>query len=95
MKTNSTILFSILLLLLALPALAQTESQYSDKDKKKMAEIAQRPEVQAKIAQTWADVQRREMQYAYNVNSASHRGEMEITDEFRQQYGQLYDNPIL
>ena len=77
-------------------AIAQTKTEYSEKDKKKMAEIAQRPEVVQKINDQWAAVQRRDMQYAYTVNSASRSADFVTSSlEFREKYGQLYDNPIL
>ena len=37
------------LLVVVAPVFSQTASEYSEKDKKKMAEIAQRPEVQQRI----------------------------------------------
>jgi len=91
-----------LLALLAIVAfstavLAQTSSDYSDKDKKKMAEIAQRPEVAQRIQEAWDQVRRTDMQFAYNVNSSSRMAEMGSVNlaEYREKYGQLYDNPIL
>jgi len=77
-------------------AIAQTKTEYSDKDKKKMAEIAQRPEVKSRIDEAWSAVKRRDMVFAYNVNSSSRSADFAPSSlEFRERYGQLYDNPIL
>ncbi|MGI9101650.1 MAG: M48 family metalloprotease [Terriglobales bacterium] len=84
----------VLLLETALPA--QT-GEYSDKDKKKLAEIAQRPEVQAKIQEEWTAIRRADMRFAYNVNTSTRLAEMSpaAIAEIREKFGQLYDNPIL
>lgn len=80
-----------------LAASAQTKTEYSEKDKKKMAEIANRPEVKARIESEWAALRRTDMQFAYNVNSSTRWGQMAPANlaAFREKYGQLYDNPIL
>jgi hypothetical protein len=87
----------VLTVLLSWTVSAQTKTEYSEKDKKKMAEIANRPEVKAQIDEAWAGIRRRDMQFAYNVNSSTRWGQMAPTNlaEFREKYGQLYDNPIL
>lgn len=87
----------VLVMLSCIAAYAQTKTEYSEKDKKKMAEIANRPEVAARIDEAWAAVRRRDMQFAYNVNSSTRWGQMAPSNlaEFREKYGQLYDNPIL
>lgn len=79
------------------PLLAQTATDYSDKDKQKLAAIAQRPDVAKKIADTWDDRRRADMQFAYNVNQSSRAAELGPTAlaDFREKYGELYDNPIL
>lgn len=99
MRRVATLLLSllacILLLETALPA--QNAGDYSDKDKKKLAEIAQRPEVQARIQDEWSKIRRADMQFAYNVNTSTRLAEMSPSAiaEIREKYGQLYDNPIL
>src|SRR5215469_5138523 len=79
------------------PLLAQTATEYSDKDKKKLAEIAQRPEVIRKIQDTWDARRRADMEFAFNVNQSSRVGELSLTElaTFRQNFGELYNNPIL
>jgi predicted Zn-dependent protease len=85
------------LLWIASPLLAQTATEYSDKDKKKLAEIAQRPEVIRKIQDTWDTRRRADMEFAFNVNQSSRVGELSLTElaAFRQNFGELYNNPIL
>jgi len=79
------------------PLLAQTATDYSDKDKQKLAAIAQRPDVAKRIADTWDERRRADMQFAYNVNQSSRAAELGPTAlaDFREKYGELYDNPIL
>src|SRR5580704_631588 len=76
---------------------AQTATEYSDKDKQNLAAIAQRPDVQKLIADTWDNRRREDMEYAFNVNQSSRLGELSPTAlaEFRQKFGELYNNPIL
>jgi hypothetical protein len=76
---------------------AQTATEYSDKDKAKLAAIAQRPDVQKRIADAWDSRRREDMEYAFNVNQSSRLGELSGTAlaEFRQKFGELYNNPIL
>ena len=63
----------------------------SDSDKKKLAEIEQRPEVKDEIAALWQEQQRQDMEYAYRVNTSVLRTvTFEPSDE-----AQLYNNPIL
>lgn len=94
---NRALALAFVWLLSSLFAAAQTKTEYSEKDKKKMAEIAVRPEVKAKIDEAWAVIRRQDMQFAYNVNSSTRAGQMSPSNlaEFREKYGQLYDNPIL
>jgi hypothetical protein len=79
------------------PLLAQTATEYNDKDKKKLAEIAQRPEVIRRIQDTWDARRRADMEFAFNVNQSSRIGELSLTElaTFRQNFGELYNNPIL
>ncbi len=79
------------------PLLAQTATEYNDKDKKKLAEIAQRPEVIHKIEDTWDARRRADMEFAFNVNQSSRIGELSLSElaTFRQNFGELYNNPIL
>jgi hypothetical protein len=74
-----------------------TPTELSDADKKKMAEIADRPEVKEEIRAAWDAKRQADLQYAYNVNYSVHFPESfgpQLAD-FREKYGQLYDNPIL
>jgi Peptidase family M48 len=79
------------------PLLAQTATEFSDKDKKKLAEIAQRPEVMKHIQDAWDARRRADMEFAFNVNQTSKALELSPTAlaEFRQNFGELYNNPIL
>jgi hypothetical protein len=73
------------------------QQELSDKDKKKMAEIAQRPEVQDRIRIAYDRLRRQDMEFAYNVNTSTKLGELIGPQwaDFRAKYGQLYDNPML
>lgn len=71
--------------------------EYSDKDKQKMAEIAQRPEVKAAIEDAWNELRRKDMELAYQINQSvryAPKGGLELA-AMRNDYGVLYDNPIL
>src|SRR5579859_13786 len=89
----------LLSVVLAIPAalMAQTKTEYSEKDKKKMAEIAQRPEVVQRIQTRWNEERRKDLQFVFNVNSSSRISQLapNALAEFRAAYGELYDNPIL
>jgi Peptidase family M48 len=76
---------------------AQTATDYTDKDKAKLAAIAQRPDVQKRIADAWDNRRREDMEYAFNINQSARLGELSGTAlaEFRQKFGELYNNPIL
>ena len=91
----ATMLFT--LLLGVLPLLAQTATEYSDKDKKKLGEIAQRPEVIHRIQETWDAHRRADMEFAFNVNQSTRLAELSLSElaTFRQNFGELYNNPIL
>ena len=71
--------------------------ELSDADKKKMAEIADRPEVKEAIQAAWDAKRRADLDYAYNINSSLHFADIFGPQyaEFRAKYGQLYNNPIL
>jgi tetratricopeptide (TPR) repeat protein len=85
------------LLVAVAPLFAQTATEYSDKDKKKLGEIAQRPEVLRRIQDTWDARRRADMEFAFNVNQSTRLGELSLTElaTFRQNFGELYNNPIL
>ena len=91
----ATMLF--LLLFAGLPLFAQTATEFNDKDKKKLGEIAQRPEVIHRIQETWDARRRADMEFAFNVNQSTRLGELSVAElaTFRQNFGELYNNPIL
>ncbi len=71
--------------------------RFSDDDRKKMAEIEQRPEIKAQIDEAWGSRRKADMDYVYLLNSTSH-----FTDTTGPEYttfvshnGQLYNNPML
>ncbi len=87
----------VALLCAAVPAWTDEEKrterqEYSDKDKKLLAEIAAKPEVQREIEAQWNERQYDHVwrAYFYNTNQPSGRGELRGAD-----WGGLYDNPIL
>ena len=92
-----------LLILLGAPAFAQKPKnpekapEYSDADKKKIAEIEQRPEIKDEIAKAWDDKRSKDLDYIYNVNASARFGDISGPQfaEFRTHYGQLYNNPML
>ena len=71
--------------------------EFSDADKKKMAEIEQRPEIKDAIQAAWDDKRRRTSTTSYNINSSAHFSDMSGPEfaTFRDHYGQLYNNPML
>ncbi len=79
------------------PKTSETPPVLSDNDKKKTAEIEARPEVQALIRAEWDKVRQNDLNYAYRVNSSIRFsiGSAEQAAAFRNDYGELYDNPIL
>src|SRR4029077_17470989 len=89
-------MFGVLLWTIS-PLLAQTATEFNDKDKKKLAEIAQRPEVIHRIQETWDAHRRADMEFAFNVNQSSRIGELSLSElaTFRQNFGELYNNPVL
>jgi len=76
---------------------SDTPNELSDSDKKKMAEIADRPAVKEEIRSAWEAKRQADLEYAYNVNYSLHFNEAfgPQLAEFREKYGQLYNNPIL
>ena len=79
------------------PRVSDQPQELSDADKAKMAEIADRPEVKQQIEEAWQEKRRQDLEYAYNVNSSLHFADIYGPQfaEFRDKYGQLYNNPIL
>jgi hypothetical protein len=71
--------------------------EFSDADKKKMADIEQRPEIKDAIQAAWDEKRRQDIDYAYNINSSAHFGDVSGPEfaTFRDHYGQLYNNPML
>ena len=71
--------------------------EFSESDKKKLAEIEERPEVKDEIQATWDAMRRQQLEFVYVVNSSTRLGDLAGPQyaDFRQNYGQLYDNPIL
>lgn len=96
---------SLSLLLLAGPAgLAESTPvpataaapQFSDADKKRIAEIEQRPEIKEAIQSAWENRRRADLDYIYALNSSA---QYDLSGpefaSFRQSYGRLYNNPML
>jgi hypothetical protein len=80
------------------PAAASDKApDFTDADKKKMAEIEQRPEIKDAIQNAWDDKRRQDIDYIYNINSSAHFSDMSGPEfaTFRDHYGQLYNNPML
>ncbi len=71
--------------------------EFSDADKKKMADLEQRPEVKASIQAAWDVKRRADIDYIYNINSSAHFSDVSGPEfaTFREHYGQLYNNPML
>lgn len=80
-----------------MPAPSAVAPQYSDADKKKIAEIEQRPEIKEAIQTQWDERRRRDIDYIYNINSSAHFSDVSGPEfaTFRDHYGQLYNNPML
>ena len=70
-------------------------AEYTEKDKKLLAEITQRPAVQEKIRQTWEEQRQTDMNKAYVRNRSSEFTNSDPTKafEYRVSFGQLYDSP--
>lgn len=74
-----------------------TAPQYSDSDKKKIAEIEQRPEIKDQIQTAWEEKRLKDLDFIYNFNSSAHFADVSGPDfaTFRHNYGVLYPNPML
>lgn len=68
----------------------------SENDKKKLAEIEQRPEIKDEIELAWEAQKKHDLEFVYIVNSSTR---FDVSGpqyaDYRENYGQLYDNPIL
>jgi hypothetical protein len=80
-----------------MPASSAVVPQYNDADKKKIAEIEQRPEIKDAIQTQWDERRRKDIDYIYNINSSAHFSDMSGPEfaTFRDHYGMLYNNPML
>jgi hypothetical protein len=80
-----------------MPAPSAVAPQYSDADKKKIAEIEQRPEFKDELQTQWDERRRKDIDYIYNINSSAHFSDVSGPEfaTFRDHYGQLYNNPML
>jgi hypothetical protein len=99
-KWAPLVLLSALALLPAFgepPKPSNTIPQYSDEDKKKLAEIQQRPEIRDQIQAAWDNKRRADLEYLYNLNASAHFGDVSGPEfaTFRHNYGLLYNNPML
>ncbi len=104
MRTSSKVFVLCVLALASNLAVAQKPNsnpekapEFSDSDKKKMAEIEQRPEIKDAIQNAWDEKRRQDIDYIYNINSSAHFNDMSGPEfaTFREHYGQLYNNPML
>ncbi|HEY6352428.1 MAG TPA: M48 family metalloprotease [Candidatus Angelobacter sp.] len=79
------------------PKVSDKAPEYSDSDKQKIAEILQRPDIQAEIEAEWETQRSYDLEYAYQVNSSSNIRDLWNPQyaKLREDYGTLYDNPIL
>jgi hypothetical protein len=98
-RVTATVLLSLLTPYASaqMPASSAVAPVYSDSDKKKIAEIEQRPEIKDQIQSQWDDRRRKDIDYIYNINSSAHFGDMSGPEfaTFRDHYGLLYNNPML
>ncbi len=85
----------------SVPAASSEQPQeFSDKDKEKMEELAQRPDNKDAIDKEWADAKREDMEIAYAINTRE-RSKLtaRVADNEALQrvlnWGGIYDNPIL
>ena len=62
-----------------------------------MAEIEQRPEIKEAIQAAWDAKRRADIEFIYNVNSSAHFADVSGPEfaNFRDHYGELYNNPML
>lgn len=98
-RVIAPVLFTLLspFALSQMPTNSAVAPQYSDADKKKIAEIEQRPEIKDQIQSKWDEMRRKDIEYIYNINSSAHFNDMSGPEfaTFREHYGQLYNNPML
>jgi Peptidase family M48 len=87
----------VALTFLVLPIAIHPQQQLSDKDRKRIAEIEQRPEVQKEIMDRWQALQRQDMDFAWHVNISSQVAQSSPATfaEYRSKYGELYENPAV
>ncbi len=71
--------------------------EYSDSDKAKMAEIAQRPAVQDEIQLAWNDIRKKDLRTAYSINQTETWGITEdpIKNGLKPDDDRLYSNPMM
>lgn len=71
--------------------------EFSDTDKKRMADLEQRSQVKESIQAAWDIKRRADIDYIYNINSSAHFSDVSGPEfaTFREHYGQLYNNPML
>jgi len=77
---------------------ANGQTQYSDADKTKMAEIAQRPEVQAAVETAWNDKRTLDLNDAYLINQTADWSISEnpmVSKEYDPREKRLYNNPMM
>ncbi|HEV2991213.1 MAG TPA: M48 family metalloprotease [Candidatus Angelobacter sp.] len=79
---------------------SDTPPEFSAKDKEKMEELAQKPDIKEMIDKEWEDARREDMEVAYAVNTRGReRLLMRSSDDETLQkvvkFGGLYENPIL
>jgi Peptidase family M48 len=79
------------------PEVSDKAPEYSDSDKAKMAEIAQRPAVQDEIQRRWDELRTSDLQTAYAVNQTAMWGITEDPIEHRavRTDPRLYSNPMM
>ncbi|HZQ90426.1 MAG TPA: M48 family metalloprotease [Terriglobales bacterium] len=78
------------------PAAVGAAPDYTDKDKQEMDKIAQQQETKDRIESAWSELRHRDLDFAYRVNLSNRltEGALQVAD-FRNDFGQLYDNPIV
>jgi hypothetical protein len=89
-----------LCLLLASPAFSQGQApEYSDSDKKKIAELEQKPETKAKIQRRWDDKRREDLQFIYRLNINDRTNTKNDKEQAFatnvENTGAIYNNPML
>jgi hypothetical protein len=79
------------------PEVSEKAPEYSDADKAKMAEIAQRPVVQEAIQKRWDEVRNADLNLAYAINQTAAWGITDdpITRGVKRGDDRLYSNPMM